>query len=472
MKRPLRQKDMLHYIKNMQIWEHIFSQCGGIGHASTAADPRPMENMSLYDLRAEFERVSGAIRQEIPKALWIVFWSNRYKIPIEQGLSVPPETLWWVAQETDTALLSDGFTHHYTSVGKIDQSSQTISFSDPWPDEFFLQAGRNVLGIESNKCTVTRADFERAAIGVLTWDTVELLDAYFDAFGDQASCAIQRLRAGHAIMAAGPEYLASYATKHFFVAAHLADLANDEELAVSAIARAWLGAKCALAAATREGDQLAVIFLEKWLGMALSRAPEVDLMRQLTPDELCRLAHNAGQMGQLQIAEAAASLAIDKYPGFEDAYRLRAITRLHSDPAAAAADASQALDLNSAAATKLEKEMLRLRGGSPFGGGSTNNQLILEHSRRIGELNTLVAAAWNGGDNTCARRAVIELCTLQPDSIDVCHKRLVIESALGDITGIRTAATALLKLDIPPALRAEAETALASLGGLMSWVLN
>ncbi len=457
--RPSRHPELLPYIQNMQMWGALFSMAGGMPHASSAQNPRPMENESLEDLRDSFDRTWAPLRKTVYNALWIIYWNDRYKVAPERGLRVPSSHLWWVVGEGDTVLLSDGLTHHYTTIGTVDREHELVSFADPWPDDFFLQAGRNVLGIESDGCLVRRADFERATAGVLTYDTTDLLDTYFATFPD-ADDAGQRLRAGFAVMAAGPEYLAGRAVKHFFASARMADLAGDDQAAVTAAARAWLGATCALAAAVGAGDPVGTAVLEQFADTARQRAPLSTLLSRLSPDELCRLAHNVGQLGQLEMLEVATATAIEKDAACEDAYRLRAKARVRAAPVLSVADARRALAINAEATTLLRQEVARLR--RPHPGGPTQYKLQREEFRRGDTLTTLVAACWNAGDAPAARQAAVELCAAQPTSASAWHKRLVLERTCGDARGVELAATTLLSLDPSPELRADAEASLIS----------
>jgi hypothetical protein len=456
--RPPRHPELQPYIQNQLTWGTLISLAGALQHAASDENPRPMEHESLDDLRDSFERSTAPIRQTVRDALWLIFWTRGFKVQVDRGLRVPAAHLWWVAQEADTVLLSDGFTHHYTTIGHVDRERETISFLDPWPDDFFLQAGRNVLGIESDGCTLARAEFERTMVGLLTWDTTKLLDAYFEAFPEQGEDADQRLRAGYAVMAAGPEYLAGHAVKHFFASARIADLGGNDEAALQAIARAWLAAMCGIAAAVGGGNRTGQALLEQMATMAQQRAPARELIARLTPKELCRLAHNAGQLGHMSMAEAATAGAIAKDPACQEAYRLRAKVRSRDAPALAIVDARRALEINASEISRLEQEVARLR--KPHPGGPTQYKLRREESRRDDALNILVAACWNAGDVAGARTAAIDLCAVQPRSADAWHKRLVLERLAGDAQGSALAASTLLLLDIAPELRAEAEETL------------
>jgi len=460
MQRPPRDPTLQAYIDNTILLESGFMHGGALmPHASTSPNPRPMEKESLGDLREEFEASTGPIRDQCPHALWMVFWSKRYKASPEKGMCVEPERLWWLAQSGDTVLLSDRVTHHYTTIGNVDRDAGRIGFLDPWPDDFFLQAGRNVLGISSDHLTISREEFEQVTVGVLTWDKTDLLNTYFDVFPD-AETAEQRYRAGYCIMAAGPESLCSLAVKHFIAAMRLADEAGDDEFALQAAARAWLAGLCASARAQLNNELLAVELLDKMLELPSRRAPAIDLLRRLNKFELARLANSAGQIEQYQMVEAATGIAIEQDPEFEDAYWLRAIARNTTNPPAAVVDARQALSLNASAIATLEAEVERLGARPPGSGGPTRAKLMERLHRRVTTLETLAAAAARSGDLTTARDAIREVLTLTPNRVDALHKLLVLEQALGEREGIIFAATALLSQVAPEEVHALARQAL------------
>jgi len=458
--RPPRPAEMQPYIDNEAMWATLFT-LGGLPHAGDAETPRRMERVSLDDMRQRFEHHGGAIRKVVHGALHLIFWSERGRMPPEKGLRVPAEHLWWLASPGDTVLLSDGVTHHYTTIGRVDRDAETISFADYWPEDFFLQKDRNVLGIEAAGTIITRVEFGLVTTGILTWDTVRLIDSYFRNFPEQRDSIDQQLRAGHAIMNVGPDHFASYAIKHFIEAMRLADGAADESRALRAAACAWLAGVCSTAPAIAAGDKFAARLIEKMLELPLRRAPMDTLLHQLLPDELCRLANASGQVGGgMPLTEAATSVAIEKMPDCENAYWLRAMARVRTNPPASAQDARRALELNAPATAALEAEVERL-GQAPVDGGMTRTRLAERRHRRVQELQVLVAACANYGDYRASRDAVLELCALTPNELDALHKRFVIEQVLGDADGIVVAAKALASRDLTPELRAAVDGVLA-----------
>lgn len=432
-----------------------------IPHASMDPDPRPMENVSLFDMRETLEAGMGANRSICPDAFWWLFYSNRYKVPLDKGMRVAPDHLWWLIQPGDIVLLSDKVTHHYTRIGKVDRDTNLVAFLDLWPEDFFLQAGRNVLGIVSSNCTINREEFAEVIVGVVTWDTPELLELYFDAFPDSVD-AERLYRAGQSIMAIGPERICSLAVKFFLDAMLLAEKAGDETFGLQSAARAWLANMCAFAFAQKANIANAVEMQVRLLEIWPWRASTAVLLRRLNKFELARLANAAVQVGGFEMVEEATALAIEQDPEFGDSYWLRAIARRITDPAAGVDDARRALSLNTREISKLEAEIERL--GSRQVIGPTDLKLAERKHRRITILETLAAAAALNGDYMTARDACYQLLNLNPDRLDVLPKLLVLEQSLNNREGVASIANALLNLPASEEIHVQARQALEDLG--------
>lgn len=452
----VRNSEFLPYLENMDRVQGLLS---GLPHASSARNPRPMENWSLEDLREMVERGGSAIRKDIPNAMCFSVWSNKQlRVPLDKGLQLSMQQLWWLVLPGDVALISDGATHHYTSIGRVDRADGTITFQDAWPEDFFLQAGRNIEGIASIDQTITRLEFERVLVGILTWDTTELMERFFCAFPDARKDAGTQFRAGNAIMAVGPEYLAQYAVEHFRSAAQLAIEQENAALSLTAKAKMWLAAICARSAAIRSSDQRLIGALENAMREALAGTREDALLHELPPPDLCRLANSAGQINWLEMAERATSMAMHKEPDNEEAYRLRALTRVRTLPKKSVEDGSRALQLNTKETQRLELELKRLE--QPRFGGPTQYKLDRQRTRRISELETLTAAAFNAGLPDIARDTIHELVALQPRDIGTLQKWLAIERYLENKQGMNAAAQALSKLPLPRAIQVEVDKVL------------
>jgi hypothetical protein len=435
--RPPRPATLQPYIRNLQI-------CApkGLPHASESAKPRPMENISLSYRRKQKEQHCEILSRDAPHALWIVFWRDQYNVDLGEGMRVPPPHLWWLADGGDEVLLSDRVTHHYTTIGDVDRERQRIQFLDPWPENFFLQEGRNILGIASKNSAITRKEFEQTVVGILTWDSKNLLDSYFSTFPD-AETAEQRHRAGEALMA-GSDYLCTFAVKHFCRAMQLADESGDETAALQAAAHACLAGECAKVCARFANEPFSVAMLTQMLEIPVRRAGNVDLLTKLDKFELARLAHSFGKVHDYRMVEIATARALEQDPHFEDAYRLRAIARCKTNPRAAIADAKQALALNMSASTVIEAELARLGPRHPIAEGPTDSKLYTRHLYRADLFEILAEACEKSGDATGARDALREFVKLTPRSVNALRRLLQFEVHLENTKGAVAVAETLL----------------------------
>ena len=259
----------------------------------------------------------------------------------------------------------------------------------------------------------------------------------------------------------GPELLAALALKHFYIAARIAASAGDEQTELNAVAHAWMSGNCALVAAIGADDSNGAEAIRGMVQLMAQRAGLADLMSRLAPEELCRLANSAGHAGAMPMLEAATAAAIAQDASCAEAYRLRAIARSRSAPAAAADDARRALDLNAADAAALRAELKRLQ--QPKFGGPTQDRLERALHRRVSLLQTLTAAAANQGDGQGALAAVRELCELASEDPDSWTKRLHCEQLWGDRSGQVAAARAAIQCPgLPAGLMAQARAMVAA----------
>jgi tetratricopeptide (TPR) repeat protein len=298
------------------------------------------------------------MRHELPDSGVFPIWSRRRQVPLRDGLVVPAEHLWWFVATEDTVLLSDRVTHHYANVSYIDEAAQTISFGDPWADEFFLQAGRNTLGIEAQGTRITRADFERAAVGLHTWDRLTLFDAYFAAHPEQAATADAQIRVGHLTLGLGSDSLAPQAAVRFARALDSATKAGDQVLRRHAAACLFLAAVCVQSLAQSMRNEPVTRAMNDFVRLAQSVAPAAALVAELQPKELARLAFAALRVKQPRAAIAWCSAALEHDACFEDGYWLRAQAHADlGDATAAMKDVEQFLALNTTAVEDLERRL-------------------------------------------------------------------------------------------------------------------
>lgn len=112
------------------------------------------------------------LRPKLRDAVMVLALSDRYSTRAPELLRCPLDDLWHLVEPGDTAFLTDGVTHHVTTVAQKDDA--VIRFADAWPEEFLLLAGGNAIGAQGlivgtedglggayQLVEVDRADFDR-----------------------------------------------------------------------------------------------------------------------------------------------------------------------------------------------------------------------------------------------------------------------------------------------------------------------
>jgi tetratricopeptide (TPR) repeat protein len=429
-RRPARDPRIQPYLDNGLTISTVFS-LGTSGYAGDDPNPRPMTPVNLFEMARIADRAVAPLRREVPDAAFFPIWSTRVRSALDHGLAVPPDHLWWFVEPGDTVLLSDRITHHFTTAGHVDRNSDTISFVDPWPNDFFLQDGRNTLGIESEGTRITRTEFAKATIGIATWDRLSLFDAYLQAYPGQAASAEVQCRLGYVILAIGSDRLTPPAAMRFSMARDLARQAGDAKLELASAARLYLSAMCGHAVMTSAGQQpLAEAMAGLLRDLHASHSP-AELAAQLKPQELARLAFCVSQVGRHDTAEAASSRAIELDPAFDEGYWLRGAARFHQGRIAEAlADADQFLDINTRAMAELSQRRSTIHPSNNIAIGQTDAALTERMHRRTAVLELAVSAAAHAKDLHRAVKYLRLLQTLHPDRTDVTQRLAAIEAAL------------------------------------------
>lgn len=174
------------YLDNKRTWE-VFINALNLPWAGDNKDPRPIPEWSFADLKKRFQNNWLSY----PPSLIFAFESNRYKQEASDIIPIPRSQFWCIARAQDVVLLSDRITHHYTSIHYVDRENQKIYFLDPWPEMFFLKEDKNIAGvaakIDSSGICITKDEFNKVAIGLLTTDTKEFIDYFITYFPDESS---------------------------------------------------------------------------------------------------------------------------------------------------------------------------------------------------------------------------------------------------------------------------------------------
>ena len=246
------------YFQNIAMWGAIRTLAGGPRHASTEKKPRPLPTISLYDHKQRLYATFMSEEGPIPEAVSYVFYADKYRSSPEKAVALPSEHLWWLAAPQDDLLLSDRITHHYTTVAQVDRAEERIYFHDEWPEDFFLLKGRNTIGAAARLdkgLSISKSEFLKAVVGLVTLDTPALIEHYFAAFSERRRNPDTLLRFGLTLLDAEKESLLALLTSGYLLEAlQLAELAGDSKIAALAASKAYVAMVCGAYGATIARD--------------------------------------------------------------------------------------------------------------------------------------------------------------------------------------------------------------------------
>jgi tetratricopeptide (TPR) repeat protein len=457
-----RQPDarLIPQLKNARAANLVLSD--GARHAGEGPNPRPLPRTTLSDHRDHLAANAPTGSGAVPEAAHFALYVDRPRVAPDGAVAVPAEHIWWLAGWEDTVLLSDRVTHHYTTIAEVDRAGERIHFLDPWPDNFILLPGLNTLGIAARResklgLSVSKAEFLRAVVGLVVWDTSQLITDYLSAFPEQRQNPEIHLRFGFALMAAADDAVAAEAAALFAAALRLAN--TDSDMAALAAQQTYCAATCGwFQAQSSRNDEMRQA-MQGYLHMVLSRYEVGALEQGLDASALCRLGLAAGRIGELGMALRVLGLGIGKDPDHESLWAARAVARsLGGDAAGAAADAVRALALNDAALERLRAERAGMRGRWEL--MRKDGQIAGRLEKRARELATVAKASLDLGLVDRARTAAQELVRLAPDRPEN-HARLgIIEQRAGRRDAAATALREAVARERNPSERATYEALL------------
>jgi hypothetical protein len=420
-------------------------------YAGDADDPRPIRPRSLYDVKAwvaesfRYARYRGAFPED---TLHFAFCNDRIAVPPEEAVPVPSDDLWWLAAPGDLLLLSDRRTHHYIGVHQVDPDADRIYLLDPWPGRVFLKKGLNAAGVEalvepfgpegSPLCShqlisITRAEFLRVIVGLITKDTPELISHYLAARPAQRERLEIQLAFGLALLDAEAYVLARSAVGRFRAALHLAEVAQATERVEYAAARLYVALIAAIYHQRWSGDALAAKPFEDELRRLTAHHPEDRLLSGARVSELCSLSHAAGTSADHAAATRFLDVAVKRFPDEEEPRRLRAKVRLMSqDHDGGLDDVTLALAHNASRIRALEERRDAWHADDRFSRSHDAALIAGLKTRRFDELDMRVVALIGLGHLAEARGAAEEVLAHAPDRSDGYAKLAAIEKQLGN----------------------------------------
>jgi tetratricopeptide (TPR) repeat protein len=466
-------------------WQFPLMQQTLVGYAGDDENPRELPTRTLFSMREKMQDTLDAERdraaQLAPHSIYLAFCHDRVRMPAEQVIAVPREDLWWLAAPGDLLLLSDKVTHHFATMLCVPPGSERLYLVDEWPDRSFLRAGFNEEDVRASvepffagvfdsilpgrqQVGVSREEYLRVIVGLVTLDTPALLDrylAYRPAVRDDAAVMYAF---GRNLMTPARDEIARFAAPYFARAEGLAVVAGDGPLAREAAAWSYAAHVIAVMKQVTAGDHLAVKpFAEEMHGLD-ARHGEKELLAVLDVETLARLGHAAGRAEQYNAAFRYLDLAIERDPFHDAVHWLRAkVHQYRGEPEAQVADATEALARNAAWIARREAERAARDPRDRYGRMDDDGRIAGLQSRRWEELlirsQGLVALGRLDEARTDAEAAV----TLRPERAAPYRLLAGIAQRTGNLGATRAHLEAALEREKSPSDRSTLRWLLANM---------
>lgn len=190
--RPRDSSIIQSYLQGASVTNWLFS-AGHIGHPwNDPQNTRPNPQVPLGLLKERLNQYYKDWLPEYRNLLNYAFYIKKYNASPKKAILVDHDHMWWLISPQDMVLLTDGSTSHYTFIHDIDRGSGVVIFRDAWASQFFLLEGRNTVGISAklipdlNLVTVSKRDFLKVIVGMITVDTPDLPKHFFTEFPQAA----------------------------------------------------------------------------------------------------------------------------------------------------------------------------------------------------------------------------------------------------------------------------------------------
>jgi len=276
-------------------------------------------------------------------------------------ISIPRNRFWCLVRPGNMVLLTDGITHHYTTVYAKDTQKQTIDFIDSWPDKkLFLRQGKSGRTInaqiipvpESGKLVrITRKEFERVIIGSSSNESKAFIRQLPDLFPERAINPHFMLAIAINVLGDTGEETPIAAIPYYQTALSLALSSTDTKLRqkvttetyyVVRLSRYWIDGG-GVAPSELTSTRQAVEILHQQIQTHFANNITIT---SLNENQLIRLGQLAWQLYQLREAENLFSLVIKNSPNNPEGYfgRAKARNRL-LDHAGTINDSSKTINL-------------------------------------------------------------------------------------------------------------------------------
>jgi len=418
-------------------WRTSLERQNQFGYAGDDENPRELPRRTLSSMREKMQDALDAQQGDgtvvPPQGLHIAFCDEALDLTAPEVIRVPREDLWWLAAPGDLLLLSDRVTTHFTTMLRVCTPSGPMRIIDEWPERVFLRPGLNEADIDAQmlpfmggvfeqqapgrlEVEITRDEYLRVAVGLVTYDTPLLLDRLFAHRPGHYGSAASQLAFGRALMAPAHDVLASFAAPWLLRAERQAAKSGDDALALQAAADSFVAhnvaadAQCAGAAV-----QAPAPFLREAEALEL-RHGRTKLHEAVDVEALIRMGNAAAWGQRFDTAKAWLDAAIARDPFHDAAHCLRAkVHQARRDAQGMVDDATEALRRNRA---WIDRRMAEYHARDPrdFHGKQDDLGRIggLE-TRRAEELRLRATGLLLLGRPDEARADLLEAQKLRPD---------------------------------------------------------
>jgi tetratricopeptide (TPR) repeat protein len=326
-----------------------------------AENPREMPRTSLADFR---NGVQKKIRSAKVDWLFFAFQSDKYYSNDSSVISAGADIILCLAAPGDTVLLSDRKTHHYTSIARIDRQVGHVYISDQRPERIFLKEGLNKVGIKAvidgKFIRITHDEFRRVIVGLVTNDTIQLAEQYFQMNPPAKQDPMVYLAFAQTASGTGSQRFREPAIRLLEQGLVVATQASQKAQQVRIASKLHHLLLLSTYEAQKEGKLSDVQALSQRAQALEEHYSTNSLFDENTAQEFRQLGDALTNIGDYRKAIQFFDSAIWRDSSYEEAFLHRGmVKRLQGALDPAIADLSQALRLNDAALTKLTVEYER-----------------------------------------------------------------------------------------------------------------
>ena len=341
-----KQPDHIEMILSNKLTWGVFMQLTKTGYAGDDENPRPIPDWSFADMKRMSEKSWSRIRD----TMIFAFELDRLKHEFNDIIPIKKSKFWCIVRAGDMVLFSDRITHHYTTIQSVDRKKQLVYLQDQWPDKIFLRKGYNQAGvaakIDGSVVSITKDEFIRVVIGLLTPDTQEFIDYYLNNNPTAASDPKITFALSSTLLEDGLPKHVYRSVSYFRKTLELIDPKIQQTLYYKTAQRLAFALARSSYLQYRDGNVLRANQYSDELNTLFSKISADKLEPYYSSDDYFKLANLAGTADDFQMAILYFTEAIRITPKFSDAYLYRALAKNKAgDYTGAVSDATRAIEL-------------------------------------------------------------------------------------------------------------------------------